>query len=279
MTEQSNNKKKIRSPYRYPGGKSKLINQISSLAPSSSYKEYREPFLGGGSYLLYVSQLASHKNIIKKASDKFFVLYNCWQHIQCCPDELVNEINNQKLLNKTGPKLYIESAKTLRDDSKNLLERAAAYFIQNRITFSGLGLSGGYSQASYDGRFKDNHIENIKSVSKILSTCQIRSSSYEDLLFEDGEDVFIFLDPPYQIVSDNLYGNKGSTHKDFDHVKFAEDCKLSKHKLLITYNDNEKIRELFKEEFGFKINEVSVGYSMGEGKNKKKIELFITKGY
>lgn len=270
-----------KSPLRYPGGKSKLVKEIDRLAPAA-YKEYREPFLGGASYLLHVCQ-TQPSTVIKKASDNFYLLYNFWQHVQCCPDTLVDEINKQKVIAKTGTKLYIESAKTLKKDGNkdsSLLERAAAYFIQNRITFSGLGLSGGYSQGSYDGRFKENHINAIKDVGKTLKNCQIRSASYEDLLFEDGEDVFIFLDPPYDIKSDNLYGNRGSMHKGFDHVKFAEDCKKSKkHKLLITYNDNEQIRALFKEEDGFKINEVEVGYSMSKGNNKKKIELFITKGY
>lgn len=279
MTENKKTKKKIANILRYPGGKTKLVKEIDRLAPAT-YKEYREPFLGGASYLLHVAQ-TQPKTVIKKASDNFYLLYNFWQHVQCCPDTLVDEINSQKVIAKTGTKLYIESAKTLRDENRDLLERAAAYFIQNRITFSGLGLSGGYSQGSYDGRFKENHINAIKDVSKALKNCQIRSASYEDLLFEDGEDVFIFLDPPYDIKSDNLYGNRGSMHKGFDHVKFAEDCKKvsKKHKLLITYNDNEQIRELFKEEDGFKINEVEVGYSMSKGNNKKKIELFITKNY
>jgi len=37
----------IKSPLRYPGGKSKAVNLIASLAPG--FDEFREPFLGGGS--------------------------------------------------------------------------------------------------------------------------------------------------------------------------------------------------------------------------------------
>ena len=62
-------------------------------------------------------------------------------------------------------------------------------------------------------------------------------------------------------------------------MKFADDCKKSKHKLLITYNDNEQIRSLFKSEDGFVINEVPVNYSMKKGDNKVTHELFITFGY
>ncbi len=279
MTEKIINKSVIKSPLRYPGGKTKLVKELEKLIPTTTIKEYREPFLGGGSFLLHITQKKSYNKLIKKASDNFFLLYNFWQHVQCCPDSLIEEINKQKIIAKTGTKLYIETAKLLRNENENLLELAAAYFIQNRITFSGLGLSGGYSQASYDGRFKDNHINVIKNVNQAIKNCQIRSSSYEELLFEDGEDVFIFLDPPYNIKSDNLYGNRGSTHKGFDHIKFAEDCKKqTKHKMLITYNDNEQIRNLFSFDSAT-IHEVDVNYSISKGNNKAKKELFITVNY
>lgn len=43
----------IKSPLRYPGGKSKAIKFIAPLIPK--FKEYREPFLGGGSGYNYLS--------------------------------------------------------------------------------------------------------------------------------------------------------------------------------------------------------------------------------
>jgi len=46
----------IKSPLRYPGGKSKALGNISKLIPD--FKEFREPFVGGGQYL-YIS----NKNI------------------------------------------------------------------------------------------------------------------------------------------------------------------------------------------------------------------------
>ncbi len=41
----------IKSPLRYPGGKSRAVDVISKLLPE--FDEYREPFLGGGSIFLY----------------------------------------------------------------------------------------------------------------------------------------------------------------------------------------------------------------------------------
>jgi len=44
----------IKSPLRYPGGKSRAVKKISSLVPD--FKEYREPFVGGGSIFVYLKQ-------------------------------------------------------------------------------------------------------------------------------------------------------------------------------------------------------------------------------
>ncbi|MHC5718217.1 MAG: DNA adenine methylase, partial [Nostoc sp.] len=45
----------LKSPLRYPGGKSKAINQIAEYLPQS-FDEFREPFVGGGSVFIYLRQ-------------------------------------------------------------------------------------------------------------------------------------------------------------------------------------------------------------------------------
>ena len=41
----------IKTPLRYPGGKSRAAERLLKLAPQC--KEFREPFLGGGSAVSY----------------------------------------------------------------------------------------------------------------------------------------------------------------------------------------------------------------------------------
>jgi len=63
---------------------------------------------------------------------------------------------------------------------------------------------------------------------------------------KEGENVFIFLDPPYYSATKSaLYGKNGNLHKVFDHERFAENMKNCQHKWLITYDDSEYIRKLF----------------------------------
>ena len=45
----------LKSPLRYPGGKSKAINQITEYLPNN-FSAFREPFVGGGSVFIYLKQ-------------------------------------------------------------------------------------------------------------------------------------------------------------------------------------------------------------------------------
>jgi DNA adenine methylase len=44
----------IKSPLRYPGGKSRAVDTIMKMIPD--FDEFREPFLGGGSVFVHVRQ-------------------------------------------------------------------------------------------------------------------------------------------------------------------------------------------------------------------------------
>lgn len=44
----------MKSPLRFPGGKSRGLKQIIPLIPD--FEEYREPMVGGGSIFLYLRQ-------------------------------------------------------------------------------------------------------------------------------------------------------------------------------------------------------------------------------
>lgn len=59
-----------------------------------------------------------------------------------------------------------------------------------------------------------------------------------------------YCDPPYYKVGDNTYyGLKGKSHKDFDHIRFFEYITniAKENKVIISYEDSEPIRELYKD--------------------------------
>jgi DNA adenine methylase len=62
----------------------------------------------------------------------------------------------------------------------------------------------------------------------------------------EGENVVIFLDPPYfSATKSALYGKNGKLQKSFDHERFAQTMKNCPHRWLITYDRSEYIKNLF----------------------------------
>ncbi len=230
----------IKSPLRYPGGKSRSVDLISTIIPD--FDEFREPFLGGGSIFIYAKQRFPNK--IFWINDLYFELYKFWEMTQRDVDALIDKIyewRNQFPIGKELHKFLNENLATFND-----LERGAAFFIYNRITFSGTSLSGGFSEGAFTGRFTESSIQRLNQFAKVINGSTITNLDYEELVKKEGENVFIFLDPPYYSATKSaLYGKNGNMHKSFDHVKFANNMKKCNHKWLITYDDSEYIRELF----------------------------------
>ena len=230
----------IKSPLRYPGGKSKAIDSISKLIPD--FGEFREPFVGGGSVFVYLKQRFPSKCFW--INDIYINLYHFWNECKENPNDLIESILEFRSKYPDGKELHRFLINNI--DSFNSIKKAAAFFIFNRITFSGTTESGGFSNAAFHKRFTESSIERVKSLSNILVNTKISNLDYEKVISTEGEDVFLFLDPPYYSATKSaLYGKNGALHKTFDHERFANVMKHTKHKWLITYDDSDYIRNLF----------------------------------
>jgi DNA adenine methylase len=204
----------IKSPLRYPGGKSRAIDLISSLIPR--FEEFREPFVGGGSLYIYLKQKDPKKRYW--INDTYFELYNFWEMSQKNVHAVINQVRLWKNDFSDGRELY----KFLKENMANFnsIERASAFFIFNRSTFSGTTESGGYSEQAFNGRFTPSSIERLKELEKILPETKITNNDYQEVVEAEGENVFIFLDPPYfSATKSSLYGKNGNLHKTFDHYR------------------------------------------------------------
>ncbi|MEH1895895.1 MAG: DNA adenine methylase [Nostoc sp.] len=264
----------IKSPLRYPGGKSKAINQIAEYLPES-FSEFREPFVGGGSVFIYLRQKFPHVKIWINDLNRELFLF--WKLAQSDLAQLVKEIRHIKVKNTDGKLLFIEL--TSGDVNKlSDLERAVRFFVLNRITFSGTVESGGFSQEAFHKRFTNSSIERLEKLEGVLSeNIQITNLDYSHLLKSVGEDVFLFLDPPYfSATKSKLYGKDGDLHTSFEHQRFAEFLQQCHHRWLITYDDSSQIRENFQ---WANISAWELQYGMNNYKQSgaaKGKELFIT---
>ena len=81
--------KSLKTPLRYPGGKSRALSKLFQYIPDlKDYKEYREPFLGGGSVALEVSKRYPRLDIW--VNDLYEPLYNFWRELQDNGNEIKN---------------------------------------------------------------------------------------------------------------------------------------------------------------------------------------------
>lgn len=126
-------------------------------------------------------------------------------------------------------------------------------------------------------RFTPSSIERVKSLSKILLGIKITNYDYEEVISAPGKDVFLFLDPPYfSATKSALYGKNGNLHKMFDHVRFADVMKNTKHKWLITYDDSDYIKNLFSFA-NIKTWDLTYGMrNVNKDSNQSGKELFIS---
>ena len=271
--------KSLKTPLRYPGGKSRACTKMDPYFPDlRNYTEFREPFLGGGSVAIHISKKYPHLKIT--VNDLYEPLINFWVQLQTFGDELTEKIKEYKSNHPepvSAKELFLNSKKVVNDKSIDDLERAAAFYIVNKCSFSGLTESSSFSQQASNSNFSMRGIEKLPGYSEIISHWHINQYSYEYLMRENVHDgIFMYLDPPYDI-KDNLYGKKGEMHKHFDHDKFAEDCDKSKINMMISYNSDQLIKERFKNwdatEFDLTYTMRSVGEYMRDQKQRKELIL------
>jgi DNA adenine methylase len=230
----------IKSPLRYPGGKSKAIEQIIPLIPD--FEEFREPFVGGGSVFLTLKQLHPERKFW--INDLYFELFKFWEYCQKDLQSVVNQVITWKNEFQNGKELHIFLGENIQqfDD----LKKAAAFFVFNRITFSGTTEAGGFSEQAFHKRFTDSSIHRLGLLEKVLPEVDITNLDYQKVVEKSGKNVFIFLDPPYfSDTKSALYGKNGKLHKSFDHQRFAQVMQNCPYNWLITYDNSEFIKELF----------------------------------
>ncbi len=276
--------------FRYNGGKSKksVREVILSYAPDL-YKEYREIFCGGAGIFFGIDI-----NIKRWINDIDANLISVYKALQERPDEFIKLCRTIEPAKKGEPLasardggklLYSKRLKEVFDDlnSSPNADQALRYLFTNRTVWAGrvnydLPSRMYFSNPNGWNIVKTNKLE---KAAEILKDAKITCGSYENCLKEDGEDVFIYLDPPYLVNSNfskqsQLYANNFTIE---DHSKLAKHVKECKHKILLSYDDDKDgvIRGLYPESYGFHIYEAQWKYC-GTSSDVKKDgkELIIT---
>jgi DNA adenine methylase len=272
----------VKSPFRYPGGKSKksVKQRILERFPFS-YDFYREPFCGGAGIFFSIPTTKSRwiNDLDKDLISVYLALKNN-------PDDFIKkcrEIKPQQKdeeltsTNPNGRKIYNKRLKEKFDELKlnEECDQALRYFFLNRVGWSGrvrydLPSRLYFSNPSGWNVIKGNTLENAAIV---LKDVKITCGDYSILLEEPGDNVFIYIDPPY-VKNSKLQNTSQLYAHNFtieDHIVLADKIKLCKHKCLISYDDDELIRKLYKDFNIYSENWTYCGTSLSKKETGKEL--------
>lgn len=261
---------------RYPGGKSKALKTLAPWFPSD-FQEFREPFLGGGSISLMVSQ--NYPTLPIWVNDKYYYLYNFWVQLRDSSQMLYEKLRALKEEVNGDDEAHKDLFDRFQSDIETLepLEQAVAFFVMNKCSYSGLTENSTFSVQASRSNFSLVGIDKLPKYTHIIRNWKITNIDYEEVMNAPGENTFVFLDPPYDI-KDFLYGTGRKLHSSFSHERFANDVDKCPHHFMITYNHNEWLLNRYKE---YNLNDWKLRYSMvhrGEKgtQDNVKTELLIT---
>jgi len=269
-----NKKQSKKSILRYPGGKTRAVKHITPLFPEMD--EMVSPFFGGGSIEIAMAE----QGVRVHGYDIFEPLVNFWNKVLKNPESTANMLEKLhptlKIPNlsksvvetlalkdvKIKPHIncfkeeFLSYKKRQRDLNEDEEIRACIFYALNRSSFSGCTMSGGYSETAARKRFTKTSVDRLREF--YSPNLSVEVADFEDSLSRHDKSVFVYADPPYLLKSSTLYGDKGSTHKDFDHKRFANVMK-KRDNWIISYNKHE---DILKEYQNYKILDVKWGYGM-----------------
>ena len=254
---------------RYPGGKSFAINAIIPYFPDN-LQEMVSPFFGGGS----IEIQSALSGIRVWGYDIFEPVVFFWQHVLQKNKDLYERISEFPI---PLPKETFYKMQKEFKDLTDPLEIAAQFYVLNRCSFSGTTLSGGMSPSQKN--WNPRSIERIREFnlgSGLFSSNDMLSVDRGDFTesLEKHQGIFSYLDPPYLLENSTLYGNRGSTHKDFDHLKLHEILSNRTTPWALSYNDHPELLELYKE---YNIYKPEWRYAMkSKGGCKESYEILVT---
>lgn len=252
ITDQKFNKRL--SPYRYPGGKSKIVQYLYShlQIQNSKTKKLISPFAGGASFELAML----HAGVIEELhlNDLDLGVFALWWTIKYMPFEIIERIRTITPNHQD----YFKAQSIIKNDylGVDLIEAAWSSLLVNRLAYSGIvkanplgGKNGGLEKllSRWNPKELIRKIEYIHSVSDRIEVTQENAIDLiEEAYWQD--EATIFIDPPYVQKGKDLY-HCFYTEKDHRELSFLLDslhygCPGAD--IIVTYDYNKWLNGLYE---------------------------------
>jgi len=238
----------VRSPLRYPGGKSRVAKLFADYMPR--HAEYREIFFGGGAVFFHKAKAES-----SWLNDLHPGLYAFWVALRDHYDAFAalceeQEGDLRELFNYWASRRDLMTA----HDDHAIVERAVQYFFINRTVWSGRVVydptrqSRLYFSNPQGWSRLDRRLAHLKRVSEKLQGTKITCLPFEYCLDDALPGTFIYCDPPY--MRDSLCSRTDKLYdKEFPveaHELLARLLAKSKARVMVSYDDCPETRKLYR---------------------------------
>ena len=239
----------LRSPFRYPGGKTWFVPTFRQWIATKKRKPELlvEPFTGGG----IIGLTAAFENLVKKV-----VLVELDNDVAAVWNTIiVGDADKlaKKILKFELTQINVQNA--LERQTQDTLKKAFQTILRNRVCHGGIMAPGsglikngengkGLSSRWYPGTLA-KRIRNIGLIRERLVF--VHGSAFEVIpeYIDDKETVF-FVDPPYTAAGKKA-GRRLYVHHQLDHNNLFDSFKKAKSDFLFTYDDNEELRKMASE--------------------------------
>lgn len=241
------------------GGKKLLRGKIVERFPEKIDK-YVEVF-GGAGWVLFHKDKHTSKEVYNDINSELVNLFRCVKyHPEAIEKELLYSLNSRKMFEDYKNQTILDG---LTD-----IQRASRYLYLIKASY-------GAKTTSFGGKNRDiSNVSSLYAVRERLARVLIENKSFSNLIkLHDSEGTLFYCDPPYH-MTEKYYDTGDFVFDESQHILLKEILSGIKGKFILSYNDDEFIRELYK---NFKIEEVqrSNSLSLRSGKNKIYKELII----
>jgi DNA adenine methylase len=247
---------RVRSPLRYPGGKSRVARRLGRYIPE--HADYREIFVGGGAIFF-------HKNKARRnwINDLHPGLYALWKTLRDHVDDFVELCEQQDTSDLRATFQYWIDRQDLMkaDGDEHLVERAVQYFFINRTVWSGRVVydparrSRLYFSNPGGWRLLEKRMALIRKCAAKLHKVKITQLPFEKCVGRASADTFIYADPPY--YRDSLDSPTSKLYEGHfaieEHELLRDLLAETPAKAMISYDDRPEVRKLYRDRSKWKI--------------------------
>lgn len=272
-------KKKVAPFVKWAGGKRQLMGKIQDRMPKD-YKEYFEPFIGGGAVLFEMCPENAVINDINKA------LVNTYRWVKKDVNKLIGEINKiDEAMWEDGKEYYYKQRETYNDKLMKEefdLELAALFIFINKHCFNGLYRVNGkglFNVPYNNSRRGSIEKEALIATSEFLKSVTILEGDFEDACKNAKEGDFIFIDSPYAPINPTSF--ESYTKEGFDIESHKRLAKLFDELTergcycMLTNHNTDLIQDLYSDK-GYTIDVVDVKRMINsDAKNRVGKEVII----